>query len=262
MKNVFTALIIIICILSIIVGKVHWNHKIDAAGNSSEKQAAALDEKKQESEKEKIKTLTKHLPDQLTEKILLAKSEGKPLKIVAMGSNSTAEGNGTWTSIFQKRLDKAYGKGVFQVIVESYGSELSINIVQQEIYTSALEHQPDIVLLEPFLINDNGKVAIANTLESVDTIIEKFNETSDEVVIMLQPPNPIHNAIYYPDQVIALKQYAEENNYIYLNHWTNWPDYKSDEFLEYVDDNSLPNAKGHQVWADYIGKYFTGEELE
>lgn len=262
MKNVLIALIFIICILSIVAGQIHWNQKIDAAGDTAEEEQEAVVEKKQQTEAEKTATLTRHLPDSLSEKIASAKAENKTLKIVATGSNATAEGSGTWTSILQKRLDKAYGKGLFQMSVESYGDDLSINVVQQEKYASVIEQQPDIVLFEPFLLNDNGKVAIANTLESVEIMTDNLKEASEQVVIMLQPPNPIHNAVHYPGQVQALKEFAEEHHFVYLNHWSNWPDYESDEILDYIDENSLPSKQGHQVWADYIANYFTGEELE
>lgn len=263
MKNFFAIFIISLCILTMIAGKIHWNYKINAvSGNSGEQQTTPKKEKQKQSETDKLQALTKHLPKPLKEKIITAKTEKAPLKMLALGSNSTPEGSGTWTSILQKRLDKAYGKGVFEIIVENYGDELSVNIVQQEAYQSALEHHPDIVLFEPFLINDNGKVAISNTLDSIEIIINKFQEKNKNVTIILQPPNPIHQAVYYPNQVKALEEFAEKHNYIYLHHWDNWPDYNSDEFLDYVNDDSLPNTNGHQVWADYLAKYFTGEKLK
>ncbi|MFA8437283.1 SGNH/GDSL hydrolase family protein [Pueribacillus sp. YX66] len=262
MKNIMTALIFTLCILSIVVGKIHWNQKINAASNTANEKQAVVVEKKQQTEAEKFSTLTRHLPENLSEKITNAKDENHPLKIVAVGSSATAEGSGTWTSILQKRLDKAYGKGLFQISVESYGDDLSINVVQQEKYTSVIEQKPDIVLFEPFLLNDNGKVAISNTLDSVEIITDRLKEASEQIVIILQPPNPIHNAVHYPGQVQALKEFAKEQQLIYLNHWSNWPDYESDEILDYIDENSLPTTQGHQVWADYIANYFTGEELE
>lgn len=260
-RNVLTALIFIICILTIIAGKIHWNQKINAAGNAADRTSS--EEFKQETEAGKIDSLTRHLPGELVTKIEKAKEKGETLHIVAIGSEATAEGSGTWTSVLQSKLDRTYGKGLFQVIVENYGDDLSVTVVQQEKYTSAVEHEPDIVLFEPFILNDNGKVAMTNTLESIDIIMNKFQETVEDVVIMLQPPNPIHNAIHYPGQVQTLKAYAEEHSIIYLDHWSSWPDLDSEEMLEYVDEeNELPSKKGHQVWGEYIGKYFTGEELD
>lgn len=262
MKNVFTIFIIVLCILTIILGKIHWNYKINAVAGNDNEHPKTEETHKQKSKTDKLDTLTKHLPDSLKDKIKQSKSEKTPIKILSLGSNATAEGSGTWTSILQKKLDKAYGQGMFKVDVENFGDELSINIVQKELYKSALEHNPDVVLFEPFLINDNGKVAIQNTLESIDIIINKFQEKNKNIIIMLQPPHPLHKAVYYPNQVKALQEYADEHHYVYLHHWDNWPDYNSDEFLDYVTDDSMPNTKGHQVWADYLGKYFTGENLK
>lgn len=261
MRNIFTALIFIVCIFALVAGKIHWNQKIDAAGGKEIDNQTATSENKPQTEEDNMATLTRHLPEDLSEKIAKATAENKTLHIVAAGSNATAEGSGTWTSILQKRLDKAYGKDRFQISVESYGDEISINVVQQEHYTSMIEHEPDIVLFEPFLLVDNGKVAISNTLESIEIITSKLKEMSEHTVIILQPPNPIHNAVHYPTQVQELQTFAEEHNFIFLNHWENWPHYESDELLDYLDENNVPNTKGHQVWADYIANYFTGEEL-
>jgi|SRR5690606_30821188 len=262
MKNVITIFIVALCTLTIVLGKIHWNYKIKAVSDNNGEQPKTEQAQNQKSELNKIETLAKHLPEPLQNKIKAAKTEKTPLTILALGSDATAEGNGTWTSILQKKLDKAYGPGVFDIVVENYGDELSINIAQQETYKSAFEHNPDIVLFEPFLINDNGKVAIENTLESIDMIINKFQENNENITIMLQPPHPLHKAVYYPNQVKALEEYAEKNNYIYLNHWDNWPDYNSDEFLDYIDSDAMPNTRGHQLWADYLAKYFTGEKLK
>ncbi len=261
MKNLLTGLILIICLLSIIAGKIHWNQKIEATTNH-ENQTTKTAAVEQQTEEKQTAALTRHLPEQLAEKIANADAENATIKIMAIGSKATAEGSGTWTSLLQKKLDQAYGKDRFHIDVENFGDDLSINIVQQDKYASAIDKQPDIVLLEPFLLNDNGKVAMANTLESIEIMINRFKQALDQVVVMLQPPNPIHNAVHYPGQVQALKEYAEDHGYIYLDHWSNWPDYKSNEILDYIDENNLPNAQGHQAWAEYIANYFTGEELE
>lgn len=258
-KNTLTALIFSVCILTLIVGKVHWNQKIEATATTSEEEQINTNENTEQPKTDKTAELTRDLPDSLANLIVNAKAENQSLELLAFGSKATADGSGTWTSLLQKKLDAAYGNGFFNLQVENFGDDISINVVQQETYLPLIEQQPDIVLFEPFILNDNGKVAIENTLESVDIITNRFQESSDDIVIILQPPNPIHNAVHYPAQVQALKTFAEDNNLIYLDHWNDWPDYTTDEILAYVDDDNLPTAKGHQVWANYIASFFTSE---
>ena len=76
-------------------------------------------------------------------------------------------------------------------------------------------------------------------------------------VVLIQPPHPLYQATYYPVQVEALEQYAEDNGIPYLNHWEAWPDQDSEEIKDYLsEDASEPSAKGHQVWAEYLIDYF------
>lgn len=261
LKNVFTYFVIILCVIAIIGGKLHWNNKLDAPTSATIGQTAGDDTDKAKSNN--LATLTQHLPENLAKKIEQAQEEDTSLTLVAMGSHATAEGEGTWTDILQTRLNEAYGQGLIQVHVESLGDDLSITVVQEEEYANALDLNPDIIILEPFILNDNGKVAIDNTLESISLMIQAIQKEVADAIVMLQPPNPIYNAVHYPSQVLALEEYAEEQNIIYLNHWTSWPDYESDDILDYIDEaNELPSDKGHQVWGNYISDYFTGGKLE
>ena len=50
----------------------------------------------------------------------------------------------------------------------------------------------------------------------------------------IQPPHPLYQATYYPVQVEALAQYAEDNDIPYLNHWEAWPDQDSKEIKDYL----------------------------
>lgn len=267
MKKIITALICIVCIVSIIAGKIHWDNKINAAanaGSNSQQEKDTPQEKANSKAKDgkDIAALTANFPEELTSKVEKAIEEEKPLTLLAMGSSATAKGDGTWTTILQEELDKTYGDDVFHIEVKSFGEDLSIDVAQQQKYKEAVEQKPDIFLLEPFLLKDNGKVAIENSLDSVEMIINAMNEESEDTIIMLQPANPIYNAVHYPEQVKALKEYAKENNIIYLDHWKNWPDQTNEEILEYLhEEDKSPNEKGQKLWAEYLVKYFTGDKL-
>ena len=36
---------------------------------------------------------------------------------------------------------------------------------------------------------------------------------------MIQPPNPVYGAKNYPKAIEALKQFATQNGYTYVDHW-------------------------------------------
>lgn len=270
MKKVFAVAIFAICIFSIIAGKIHWDTKIKATSNpnqvidnNNDETGTPTDHNSDDSGVSGDFTdLLTNFPENIATTIETKLESGDQLEMIAMGSAATAEGDGTWTNLLQQQLDEAYGNGVFQLNAQSFGNDLSIDVTQEQKHIEVANLEPDILLLEPFLLNDNGVVAVDNSLESVGIIINAVESASEDVVIILQPPNPIHNAVYYPGQVDALQAYAQEHDIIYLDHWTNWPDQTSDDILDYIDEeDSTPNEKGHEIWAEYIANYFTGEAM-
>ncbi len=123
------------------------------------------------------------------------------------------------------------------------------------------KQKPDILLLEPFSYNDNGNVGLDNTLLNLKVILSDIKQTSPEAVIYMQPSHPIYNAIFYPKEVDALREFAEEKDLTYLDHWTNWPDGKDEKMKTLLtEDQQTPNVEGNKVWAEYLASYFINTE--
>ncbi len=148
-------------------------------------------------------------------------------------------------------------KQVFEVVVKEYGDMTTKEALEANVDKEIIDAKPDILLWEPFILNNNGVIEIEDTLQQIDTIIQNIQSALPDVTVMLQPPHPIYNATYYPTQVEELKTFAREKGYTYLDHWKAWPDYKSEELNDVVNENTdLPNERGHQLWADFLIGYF------
>ncbi len=77
---------------------------------------------------------------------------------------------------------------------------------------------------------------------------------------MIQPSNPVYGAKNYPKAIEALKQFAAQNNYTYIDHWGAWPDASTKAILPYLKEEfGFPTAKGHEVWAQYVTDYFVAK---
>ena len=125
-------------------------------------------------------------------------------------------------------------------------------------YKDIMKEKPDVLLFEPFLLNDNGVVGITNTLDNLDVIMSHITEADKDLVTILQPSQPIYNATNYPKEAEALGEFAKTNGYEYVNHWSAWPDYKSEKILDYlVEKQRVPTAKGNKAWSSYLEEYFT-----
>lgn len=277
MKTWLSIFIILLCIGSIVAGNIHWNHKLATKAELVQPENESVVAKEQaeqaeqepaenETSKEKeesgqaatdVAAYTKNLPKELQDKFSQAESTGNPLKLVIYGSDSTPTEKGTWPDLLSQQLQAAYGDKIVSTTVITAGNNTSLAVAQAKDYEKVTELKPDIVLFEPFTLKDNtGKIAMKDRIISIEKMIASWKASNNDVTILLQPANPVHNGVFYPKQVDELKAYAEEQKLTYINHWESWPKTEDKKMLDYLTSESLPNENGHKLWADYLIDYF------
>ncbi|MCM3586965.1 SGNH/GDSL hydrolase family protein [Mesobacillus maritimus] len=265
MKRFLVLLLALICVGTLIYGSLHWKEKTSVSAEKADTQEQTKEEPEQQEtpakvDTEKLLKLTENWPKAAREHYKMALEEGRPFTILLAGSNALGTDDEGWSIQLKHSLEEAYGDTI-EVEVKSY--ELtSSEFMSEEKLDELVSLQPDLTLLEPFTLMDNGLVMISNSHQNIEAIRSGLSEANPEHVMLLQPPNPLYNANYYPVQVDALKQFAEEEEIPYLNHWTAWPDPESKEIEDYLveqDGTTLPNEKGHQVWYEYLLDYFIAD---
>ncbi|GAF65010.1 hypothetical protein BTS2_1907 [Bacillus sp. TS-2] len=132
----------------------------------------------------------------------------------------------------------------------------SVEVLQSEYLEEVIAKNPDLILFEPFILNDNGVVLIANSLNYIEDMMDSFSSELEETTVVVMPPNPIYSPNLYYTQIQELKRFAEEQNYLYANHWQAWPDIQSEEIKDYLQDGR-PNEAGHQIWAEFMYDFLT-----
>lgn len=260
-KRIIVSNVVVLCIASIIVGHFYWKQKISkptAASVESSAENIKEDNSKQNDTREDY---AKNLPEDVQKKIKTALKEEKQLNFVIWGSESVPSDQNGWPEKLKKELLSAYGDELFNISIVSDAEETTHSVLNKKLYKKIADKKPDILLFEPFILNDNGVVGIDNTLSNITDILRKIQEANPDVSIMLQPAHPLFGAKFYPKEVDALKQYAEENHFTYLNHWENWPDKEDEQLKQYVtEDRSKPSEKGNQVWGEYLINYFVAAD--
>ena len=263
MKNVVFIIALIGCLSLVIAGKFHWDDKIEQTGETV---SAAVDpdskvakqdgeqDKKPVSDKE-LKKLVANFPEQLQEKMM---ASNDPISVVIVGSESIGTKEDGLQPIVEKGLEESYWKGAFNVTQLTFEEATTDTIVDDELYNKIIEKKPDVVLLEAFTLNDNGMVVIEEGQQNISTTISEIKDALPGVSVMLMPSNPIPDPGYYALQINELGEYAERNDYIYLNHWEEWPSVDGEEIDDYLTD-SRPNDKGFDVWGEYIVDYLSGK---
>ncbi|QIZ66054.1 SGNH/GDSL hydrolase family protein [Geobacillus subterraneus] len=261
MRNfVLILLIAVACLAFAIAGHVYWKQTIDATVQAARaKMETFAEQEEKANQTEAALARAKRLPADAQAAIKRAVEENRPIRLVIAGSESTPE-KGGWPDLLKQALDEAYGEGTFQITVHEYEGLTTADADRQRIAADWASDKPDLVLLEPFLLNDNGVIVIDDTLDHIESMIGQLKSAAPDAVVMLQPPNPIYNATYYPEQVEELEAFAKENGYPYINHWPAWPDNQSEELNKYIDPESdLPTEEGAKRWADALAEYFIAQ---
>lgn len=280
MSKLLCIVSVLLCVGTIIAGNIHWKQKLSANAemvihtegsavseeNVMKKEVPPTEDEHKlqdpnvEEKENELYAYTRNLPKELQEKITKASSSGKPVHLVIYGSESTSNKKDGWPELLKNQLMAAYGEKVMKVTVISEGDMTSIDVIRAKTYEKVSKQKPDIVLFEPFTLKDNsGKISTNNRFSSIDKMIRSWQQANKAVTILLQPPNPIYGATYYPKQVNDLKEFAKKHSFLYLDHWGSWPNLNDKKMNDYLTQSSMPNEKGNKIWAEYLIDYFVAK---
>lgn len=253
--------------IAVVFGYMHWNQKLANVPKEEIIVSTNITNTKGKSEKNtvestyKIEDLTTSLPADVATFIAEAAKSGETVELVIMGSQANTMGDRAWPTIFQEEMKLAYDN-LFNITV--YGDEdviTTIDVVNGNLHIERLDVTPDIIILEPWILNNNGDVLIEHTMEHIKWIVEDLEAVNEDAFIFLQPANPLFNAIKYPLEVDELKAWSNQEGHHFIDHWNNWPDYMTEEIKGYILENGYaPIELGHQVWAEYVGNLFIAKE--
>lgn len=270
LKAFFATVLSLVCLIILIIGNIHWEKKTDikaynkivktVPNDQSNKGVVEATPTLSEKEKQAILKLASHWPEESQQVLETALEEERPFKIVSVGSDLNETDVNTWPLIVSENIIEQYGNSVISFKHLSYDLT-STAFVEQNKQTEIVNEQADLVLFEPFTLKDNGVVVIEDSHKNIKSVINEVEKSGATVI--LQPPHPLHNANFYPIQVNALQQFAVDNNIPYLNHWTVWPDPRSDAIKEYLilsEESTIPSEIGHALWAQYLTDYFIAKE--
>ncbi|MES5843938.1 MULTISPECIES: SGNH/GDSL hydrolase family protein [unclassified Bacillus cereus group] len=269
-KAVLVLVIFVLFVASVVSGKLYWNKKVaNATGQTSEvtktksevkdSEAKKL-EKKQDAKSSFNEAYAKNLPDEVKEKLKKAAEEKKAVNLVIVGDEASSSEKGAWAAKLTANLDASYGKGLWNVTVKEYKGESTDELIANKRDKEIAKEKPDVILFEPPFITDNGKTGNGNSVASTQKFVQALSTSAKGATIMIQPSNPVYGAKNYPKAIEALKQFATQNGYTYVDHWGAWPDASKKAILPYLKEEfGFPSDKGHEVWAQYVTDYFVAK---
>ncbi|MFS0788294.1 hypothetical protein ABC345_18180 [Shouchella sp. 1P09AA] len=223
-----------------------------------------------EAEQEKMDTLRNALGDtafnQQADQIVAQYEANETIHVTVIGSDVHEGGEDmtAWYQQAEKALNDYYGEDAFSFsFLEPYKGYTSADVVQSDMIEDLKTGESDMIVLEPFLLNDTRLMAPEDTVQFTDEIIQEIQTERYDAFLMLQPANPIASPTAYQEQVDAIAHFASENDVAYLDHWSAWPSTNDEAIHEYIVENDMgtvqPNQQGHDVWSDAFVQFLTAE---
>ncbi|MCM3670887.1 SGNH/GDSL hydrolase family protein [Mesobacillus maritimus] len=257
MKRFLISILAIGCIAVLLIGYQHWQEKTFVSAENESPTTITIDEGEQPKvDHDELLKLTENWPETAQHRYKEKVENNETFTVLLAGSLALGSDENSWSQQVKQKLEESFGDTI-KVVIKTYGGT-SAQLVEDEALENWIEEKPDFTLLEPLTLNDNSNVTISASHQHIEEVKTALEEANPEHTLVLQPPNPLHNANYYPVQVDALMKFAEDEKIPYLDHWEAWPNPDRDEmkdYLEPMENTTVPSEKGHQVWADYVLAY-------
>ncbi|GGA20578.1 SGNH/GDSL hydrolase family protein [Psychrobacillus lasiicapitis] len=258
-----------ICIILLISSYLTWKSRIDYVKGDiktihstqtelTEKKDVILP-KKEESivlSRTFVEDSIKNADEKVQELLLNRLDAGVKVQLLIVGSSSMEEGAPGYATILTNALTDTYGDFVETTVLPFNGTSKQFIEGMAEI---AWEKGFDLVLMEPFTLNNNGVVVIEDEHRHIQAFEQKVLEEVPDAVVILQPSHPIFQANFYLVQIDSLEKFATRRGYPYINHWSAWPATNDPALKDLLTEDNSPNSEGAKAWALSLIHYFTGK---
>ena len=267
MRKLGVALATIVCVTVLFISYSIWKDKLEAASGGNEASAAppsesADTENTSESSKTEddigltvtdLQQLTEAMDGPVRQMFYDRHGAGESVRLLILGSVAMDAGEPGYSELLTEAIESAYGEFVQVETMSFDGTSLAFMASGEEVPDA------DVLLLEPFTLNNNGEVLIETEHEHIRELLANMRTEVDDAVLVLHPPQPIYGARFYTRQVSALKEFASFYNYSYVDHWQAWPETSNIELKDFLTESDSPNSSGAEVWANELIAYFTAE---
>lgn len=255
-KQIIFISIIFGCIILLIGSYMQWNNKISSSSIQSPKitSSTEITANTTENGEHNLLTLAENASPQVQAVIKARLNAGEKIDFLMIGSSAMTEGEPGYADRLKTALEEAYRDAV-NITMTSLDttSDAFIQNLSDEV---ALDAGYDIVLFEPFSINNNGVLTAEDQQQYINQFKNLLKEYVEDAELVLHPSQPLHNATFYPVEVVAIQDFANNNDIPYIDHWANWPASDSQELPNFLNENGGPNQAGAEVWANTLIHYF------
>ncbi|TMU84112.1 SGNH/GDSL hydrolase family protein [Bacillus sp. BHET2] len=257
MKAFSLIILAIGCVAVLFYGNQYWSERTSTpVSNPPSTESHETSKSPDTAETKDVQSLIANWPEDAKAAFKESLKDGEPYKLALVGSTALGKEENGWSIQVKEAIENAFD-GKVAVSIFQYDTT-SIEFVNGDKIDEVLGFAPQLVLLEPFSLNDNSnRVGSTSNQGSIELFKRKLIEQNEDAVLILQPTHPIDGATYYPKQIEALKEFANTQDITYLDHWSAWPEGSLRDYLGGTQET--PNEKGHTLWSQYLIDYFIAD---
>ena len=270
--RVIVPIVFLGCIVLLITSYSIWKSKIEMTKGdtttSQTEQRSIIEEEPEKTEletplaastisRETIEQAIVNADEPVQELVLNRFDAGEQVQMLVVGSTAMDDGSPGYAKLLTDELANTYGSFLETNIASFDGT--SKDFIEEKMDGIDWTKTYDLVLYEPFTLNNNGKVKIEDEHKHIQVLEEKMLVEVSDAVLVLQPPYPIYEAAFYLVQIEALEKYAKTKAYPFINHWSSWPSTSDENLTTFLTEDNSPNEEGAKLWASSLITYFTAK---
>lgn len=252
MKKFVLVLAIILCVVSIIGGKIYWNHRIQQISKTSQA-ASDLTAGLQLNDSSNLPIVKqiKKLPKSLQKAALKAYKTSGQVRIAWVGDHSAQ----TDATLLQTSLDNTFGSSFFVVTPIDLGTanSLQFNQVKTDKLFKAISGKPDAVIYMPIIYNDDHQVGTNDTATVTGYFQKKVKTSYPNAAFFAVMPNPSSQLTYMSDRIRSIEATLQKQKITTINPFSKLPKGTSLKKLLGSDGRTL-SSKGQDVWTQAFAK--------
>lgn len=282
MKTLLFFIIAALCIGVLVIGNLHWQNQLTAAGIEGKKQHEEIRLRELEEKEARIKSLEPNLnPTQTVIDYLLYKAlTQENVTVAAFGSDGVAgvgasQSTNAWTELLAKGLRSQLPElENLRFITSGYEGYTTTDFIRSGKINDVIPEQPDLVILENALLNNyHQSIGIEQTVNELETIMTSLQTGLPNAKIIMLLPNPIINGENknnleqtYLDYLTASTEKINEKKWPYINSHEEMLSKLDNENIVLADiitsDHFHLNDAGYSLWYEIIMDFFKNNKLE
>ncbi|TGA97544.1 hypothetical protein E4665_11925 [Sporolactobacillus shoreae] len=254
MKKFWLIAVIILCIATVLGGKIYWNHKIGRISSSNlqsgiNTSSGVASDFSLDGSSATINKQISALPKSLQKAASSARKNNGQVQIAMVGSENVQ----ALSLLLQHQLDLTFGDLFFKVTAIDLGQINSLNLNQAKTTDlfKNMSARPDAVIFTPLLYNDNGKVGSGDTETVTGLFEEKIRLQYPKAAFFISLPNYSSDAPYINSRIDSLEAYVTDQKFQNLNYLSKWPKGNTRANLVSSDGHTM-NKAGQTVWINYV----------